>query len=121
MESFPWVGGMLWNLSDLKNVWFLSRIGDREDRRSGVMKWENGLKDITSLPYKSMHGHDKPAKKKVDIVQGFIPYGPDIQKSPFNELVYDPMRPYELPRRRGGKRTLRKRSTRRRSYRQRKH
>jgi len=122
MESYPWVGNMLWSLPDLKNVWFLARIGDRETRRSGLMRWEKGLRDITALPYKDDYGIRKPAKRKMDIVAGFVPYGPKIKKSPFNELVYDPLQPFELPRSQGGKRTLRTtRKHRRRSYRQRKH
>ncbi len=108
MEAYPWVGGMLWSLPDLKNVWFLARIGDRDTRRSGLMRWEKGLKDITALSYGIMQ-----PERKINIVPGFVPYVPGTQKSPFNEIVYDPPRPYEMPRSRGGKRNTRRRRQRR--------
>ena len=109
MESYPWVGGMLWGLTDLSNVWFLSRISDREDRRSGLMKWNNGLKNITALPHKDAYGIDQPAKKGIDIIPGFVPYGPSTKKSPFNELINDPPVPVVMARGRGGKRKTRRR------------
>ena len=117
MESYPWLGTMLWDLPDLKNVWFLSRISGRDEYRSGLMKWKDGLKNITELPYKDFDGTYKPAKKGLNIRPGFSQHGVGIKMSSFNELIHVPPvppPPVILPVRRGGKRNTRRQSTRKR-------